>query len=81
MDHKEVTARSPTLELEVFSISDDTYVAAANQGRGKDIDSTIFKWAGDTLIPYQNLTTDNAQDWKFFTMDEEVILKIDIFLK
>ena len=38
--------------------------------------STIFKWTGNKFVVYQNITTDNARKWEFFTIGTEVSLPL-----
>nr|XP_039267469.1 thrombospondin-type laminin G domain and EAR repeat-containing protein-like isoform X1 [Styela clava] len=74
-DFLNLKTKSKTLDFEVFRIpSEGQFLAAANQGRDRDMDSTIYKWTNGKFIPYQNITTDSAQDWEYFQIGDDHFL-------
>lgn len=63
------------MDIEIFRLpSGELFLAAANQGRDRDMDSTIYKWKDGTFYPYQNISTDSAQHWEYFELDGEVMI-------
>ena len=72
-EYSDLTTNSKSHDVEIFQIAGHgQFVAFANQGRDKNMDSTIFKWTGNKFEIYQNITTDNARKWEFFTIGTEV---------
>lgn len=72
-DFINLKTKSKTLDFEIFRIPEKgLFMAAANQGRDRDMNSTIYKWDENEFIPYQNLTTDMAQDWEYFRIGDDV---------
>lgn len=73
VDHADLTTKSKSLDVEVFRLpGHGLFLAAANQGRDKNMNSTIFRWSDDRFAPHQNITTDNARHWKHFVIGAEV---------
>jgi len=76
-EFNDLTTKSKSLDVEVFRIpSHGLFLASANQGRGQNMNSTIFKWNGFGFEPYQNITTDNARHWKYFNIESEQFLVV-----
>ena len=72
-EYLDLTTHSKSPDVEIFKIAGHGhFMAFANQGRDKNMDSTIFKWTGNKFEIYQNITTDNARKWEFFTIGTEV---------
>ena len=73
LEHSNLNTNSKSHDIEVFQIAGHGhFVAFANQGRNKNTDSIIFKWTGNKLEYFQNISTDNARKWEFFTIGTEV---------
>ena len=67
--------KSKTHDIEIFRVpGEGLFLASANQGRDRSMDSTIFKWnkKRKTFVPYQNISTDVARDWEYFSIENEV---------
>uniref|UniRef100_H2ZI15 Thrombospondin-type laminin G domain and EAR repeat-containing protein n=1 Tax=Ciona savignyi TaxID=51511 RepID=H2ZI15_CIOSA len=78
--HGDLMTQSKTLDFEIFEIpAQGLFLAAANQGRDRNMDSTIYKWS-DTkrFLPYQNIETDTARHWKYFSIEYEHFLAVAI---
>ena len=74
--YSDLSTRSKSHDVEIFQINGHgQFMAFANQGRKNDMVSTIFKWTGNKFEVYQNITTDNARKWEFFTIGTEVSLE------
>ena len=74
--YSDLSTRSKSHDVEIFQINGHGhFMAFANQGRKNYMVSTIFKWTGNKLEFYQNITTDNARKWEFFTISTEVSFK------
>ena len=59
--------------MEVFSLEQSgLFLASANQGRDKNMNSALYRWEGNGFSFYQDLETLNAQDLEFFTIKNEV---------
>ena len=74
-DFGKLTTKSKTHDVEIFRIpGEGLFLASANQGRDRSMDSTIYKWLDrrKSFVPYQNITTDAARDWEFFSIENEV---------
>ena len=71
--YSDLSTRSKSHDVETFQIyGHGQFMVFANQGKNNDMASTIFKWTGNKLEVYQNITTDNARKWEFFTIGTEV---------
>ena len=74
-----MNTHSKSHDVEVFQIAGHgQFVAFANQGRDKSMDSTIFKWTENKLKIFQNISTENARKIEFFTIGTEVSLKKNV---
>lgn len=71
-------ATSAASDLEFFTLGDDTYLAVAQDGNdaASNIDSTLYKWDGGSLVEYQCIATRGARDWEFFTIAGEAYLAL-----
>ncbi|XP_014898713.1 thrombospondin-type laminin G domain and EAR repeat-containing protein [Poecilia latipinna] len=74
-DYQDFYTRSETLDVELFSIpSEGLFMAAAN--RDSRPGSGIYKWINGSFQLYQNVSTQEAQAWKYFTIDDKVFLVV-----
>ena len=73
----DLTTKSKSLDVEVFELpGNGLFLASANQGRDKNMNSTIFRWSDGRFVPHQNITTDNARHWKHFRIESEVRVRV-----
>ena len=73
VDAGSLPTKSKTLDIEVFRIPDEgLFLASANQGRDKNMNSTIYKWDGKRFKPIQYIRTNKARQWKYFNVESEV---------
>jgi len=75
VDFNNLITKSKTLDIEIFRIpGEGLFLASANQGRSRNMDSTIYVWNAtkNNFIPHQSVTTDTARDWEHFTIEGEV---------
>ncbi|XP_043987585.1 thrombospondin-type laminin G domain and EAR repeat-containing protein-like [Gambusia affinis] len=74
-DYQDLYTRSETLGVELFSIrSEGLFMAAAN--RDSRPGSAIYKWINGSFQLFQNISTQEAQAWKYFTIDNKVFLVV-----
>ncbi|XP_030643409.1 thrombospondin-type laminin G domain and EAR repeat-containing protein [Chanos chanos] len=74
-DYQDLFTNSETFDMEVFQIpSVGLFVAAAN--RDSRPGSGIYKWTDGKFKLYQNLSTYDAQAWKFFTVGKKRFLVV-----
>jgi len=76
IDFGNLLTKSKTHDVELFRIpGEGLYLASANQGRDRNMDSTIYKWEDGrkTFVSYQNISTDAARDWEYFSIENEVM--------
>ncbi|XP_072542174.1 thrombospondin-type laminin G domain and EAR repeat-containing protein [Salminus brasiliensis] len=72
-EHQDLLTISETFDIEVFSIpSVGLFMATAN----RDLGSTIYQWMNGRFERYQNISTHDAQAWKFFTVGRESFLVV-----
>lgn len=73
-DYSSIRTKSKTLDIEAFRIpKHGFFLATANQGRDRSMDSGIYKWKNGDFVLYQNITTDSAQDWEYFKIGDDVM--------
>ena len=73
VDAGKVHSKSKTLDVEVFEIPEEgLFLASANQGRDKNMNSTIYKWSGSRFLPIQYIRTNKARHWNHFSIESEV---------
>ena len=73
--------KSKTHDIELFRIpGEGLFLASANQGRDRSRDSSIYKWDENSrkFISFQNITTDTARDWEYFSIEDEVSLNFSL---
>ncbi|XP_048869448.1 thrombospondin-type laminin G domain and EAR repeat-containing protein-like isoform X1 [Brienomyrus brachyistius] len=74
-DHQDLHTNSETFDVEVFQIpSVGLFAAMAN--REAKHGSGIYKWDGGRFEPYQNISTNEALAWKYFTVDKKMFLAV-----
>ncbi|KAK1166269.1 thrombospondin-type laminin G domain and EAR repeat-containing protein [Acipenser oxyrinchus oxyrinchus] len=79
-DYQDFYTNSETLDIEIFEIpSEGLFAATANKRPFPG--SGIYKWANGKFEPYQNITTYQAQAWKYFTIDDKIFLAVANFEK
>ncbi|KAG7463719.1 hypothetical protein MATL_G00179580 [Megalops atlanticus] len=67
-DYQDLYTNSETFDIEVFQIpSVGLFAATAN--RESRPGSGIYKWIDGRFVPYQNISTNEALAWKYFTVD------------
>ncbi|KAL7882304.1 hypothetical protein AOLI_G00091530 [Acnodon oligacanthus] len=72
-EHQDLFTVSETFDIEVFSIpSVGLFMATANRDQG----STVYRWTNGRFERYQNISTHDAQAWKFFTVGKESFLVV-----
>uniref|UniRef100_A0A3B4CBB8 Thrombospondin-type laminin G domain and EAR repeats b n=1 Tax=Pygocentrus nattereri TaxID=42514 RepID=A0A3B4CBB8_PYGNA len=72
-EHQDLFTVSETFDIEVFSIpSVGLFMATANRDQG----STVYRWTNSRFERYQNISTLDAQAWKFFTVGKEIFLVV-----
>uniref|UniRef100_F6ZSI5 Thrombospondin-like N-terminal domain-containing protein n=1 Tax=Ciona intestinalis TaxID=7719 RepID=F6ZSI5_CIOIN len=79
IEHGSLLTKSKTLDIEVFEVAGEgTFLAAANQGRDRNMASTIYKWESDTkrFVAYQDIATETARHFEFFTIESEQFLAV-----
>ena len=70
-DHQYLHTRSKTFDTEVFLIpSAGLFLAAA--GHDSQTGSAIYKWDEGEFRLFQNISTYEAQAWKYFTIGKRV---------
>ncbi|MGH0162851.1 UNVERIFIED_CONTAM: hypothetical protein FKN15_044243 [Acipenser sinensis] len=73
-DYQDFYTNSETLDIEIFEIpSVGLFAATANKRPVPG--SGIYKWTNGKFEPYQNITTYQAQAWKYFTIDDKGLLR------
>ena len=67
---------SGVLDVEYFTISDEHYLAVANNFNGTTsrLNSVIYRWNGTLFVFFQNVATLGGDDFNFFTIDKEPFL-------
>ncbi|XP_041120590.1 thrombospondin-type laminin G domain and EAR repeat-containing protein [Polyodon spathula] len=79
-EYQDFYTNSETLDIEIFEIpSVGLFAATAN--RRPVPGSGIYKWTNGKFEPYQNITTYQAQAWKYFTIDDKSFLAVANFEK
>ncbi|MGH0121063.1 UNVERIFIED_CONTAM: hypothetical protein FKN15_069266 [Acipenser sinensis] len=79
-DYQDFYTNSETLDIEIFEIpSVGLFAATANKRPVPG--SGIYKWTNGKFEPYQNITTYQAQAWKYFTIDDKIFLAVANFEK
>ena len=74
-DSGNLITKSKTHDIEIFRINGEgLFLASANQGRDKNMDSTIYKWddRSQVFTSFQNISTNVARDWEYFSIENEV---------
>lgn len=71
--YSSIKTSSKSLDMEVFSLGQSgLFLASANQGKEKNMNSALYHWKNNKFMFYQDLKTSNAQDFEFFTINNEV---------
>ncbi|RXM28975.1 Thrombospondin-type laminin G domain and EAR repeat-containing protein [Acipenser ruthenus] len=79
-EYQDFYTNSETLDIEIFEIpSVGLFAATANKRPVPG--SGIYKWTNGKFEPYQNITTYQAQAWKYFTIDDKIFLAVANFEK
>ncbi|KAG2458839.1 TSEAR protein, partial [Polypterus senegalus] len=79
-DYQDLYTNSETLDMEIFEIpSNGLFMATANKKPHPG--SGIYKWKNGRFESYQNITTHQAQAWKYFTIGEKIFLAVANFEK
>ncbi|MGH0117546.1 UNVERIFIED_CONTAM: hypothetical protein FKN15_038066 [Acipenser sinensis] len=79
-DYQDFYTNSETLDIEIFEIpSVGLFAATANKRPVPG--SGIYKWTNGKFEPFQNITTYQAQAWKYFTIDDKIFLAVANFEK
>ncbi|KAF1383069.1 hypothetical protein PFLUV_G00150480 [Perca fluviatilis] len=74
-DYQDLYTSSETFDVEIFSIpSEGLFMAAAN--RDSRPGSGIFRWRNGSFQLYQNISTQEAQAWKHFTIAGKIFLVV-----
>ncbi|KAM4608607.1 thrombospondin-type laminin G domain and EAR repeat-containing protein-like [Polymixia lowei] len=74
-DYQDLYTSSETFDVEVFSIpSVGLFMAAANKDSRPG--SGVYKWTDGRFLLYQNISTQEARAWKYFTVDDKVFLVV-----
>uniref|UniRef100_A0AAY4B9Z8 Thrombospondin-like N-terminal domain-containing protein n=1 Tax=Denticeps clupeoides TaxID=299321 RepID=A0AAY4B9Z8_9TELE len=74
-DYQDLYTWSETFDVELFQIpSVGLFMATAN--RDSEPGSGIYKWTEGKFVLYQNISTYEAQAWKFFTIGRRVFLVV-----
>ncbi|CAK8674045.1 thrombospondin-type laminin G domain and EAR repeat-containing protein-like isoform X2 [Clavelina lepadiformis] len=79
VDFGDVLTKSKPLDIEIFEISGEgIFLATANQGRDRNMDSSIYKWSNDDkkFVTFQSITTDIARSWKYFKIENQHFLAV-----
>lgn len=79
MEHSRLQMTAPAIDVEIFEISGEgKFVVFANYNRSLSAKqpSTVYKWTGEELVPYQNLTTIAAEGWTHFSVDGSFYLAL-----
>uniref|UniRef100_A0A8C4S027 Thrombospondin type laminin G domain and EAR repeats n=1 Tax=Erpetoichthys calabaricus TaxID=27687 RepID=A0A8C4S027_ERPCA len=79
-NYQDLYTNSETLDMEIFEIpSNGLFMATANKKPHPG--SGIYKWKNGRFESYQNITTHQAQAWKYFTIGEKIFLAVANFEK
>ncbi|KAJ8405352.1 hypothetical protein AAFF_G00318250 [Aldrovandia affinis] len=74
-DYQDLYTNSNTFDIEVFQIPSEGLFAATANWESKP-GSGIYKWIDGKFEPYQNISTFQAQAWKYFTVGNKMFLAV-----
>ncbi|KAJ8282349.1 hypothetical protein COCON_G00048680 [Conger conger] len=74
-DYQDLYTNSKTFDIEVFQIPSEGLFAAMADWESNP-GSVIYKWIDGKFEPYQNISTFQAQAWKYFTVGNKMFLAV-----
>ncbi|XP_063070688.1 thrombospondin-type laminin G domain and EAR repeat-containing protein-like [Engraulis encrasicolus] len=74
-DHQHLYTRSKTFDTEVFTLP-DMGLFLATAGRDSHSGSALYRWQEGEFRLFQNISTHEAQAWKFFTIGKRCFLVV-----
>ncbi|KAI1898301.1 hypothetical protein AGOR_G00070910 [Albula goreensis] len=74
-DYQDLYTNSKSFDIEVFQIPSEGLFAATADWESKP-GSGIYKWVEGKFEPFQNISTFQAQAWKYFTVGNKMFLAV-----